>query len=148
VLGAYDALHAAGLRVELTRPIAILALRVPSAARVSPPPGARVTRGNVVTITPGFAPIGSPAVLKSHPRYTVPSFIGRPAGAAVAWAAAHAMFWAIPRLPPLPASNAPHLLDAYTVVAQQPRPGRTIIQGVMVGRGFRPTQLTITVAPD
>jgi hypothetical protein len=57
------------------------------------------------------------------------------------------MFWAIPRLPPLPASNAPHLLDAYKVVAQRPRPGGTIEQGVMVGRGFRPTPLTLTVTP-
>jgi hypothetical protein len=57
------------------------------------------------------------------------------------------MFWSIPRLPKLPPSDAPHLLDAYRVVAQRPAPGGTIAQGVMVGRGFRPTPLRLTVVP-
>ena len=52
-----------------------------------------------------------------------------------------------PKLPALHASNAPHLFAAYRVVAQQPKPGGTIVQGVMVGRGFKPTPLTLTVVP-
>ena len=147
VLDAYDQLHAAGLRVELSKPIAISALRVPLAARVTPRPGTRVPRGSVITITPAPGPISSPAVLDSHPHYTVPSFIGRPAETAVAWAQAHAMFWAIPHLQPLPPSSAQHLLTAYRIVGQYPQAGGAIVQGVMVGRGFRPTPLTVTVAP-
>jgi hypothetical protein len=55
------------------------------------------------------------------------------------------MFWSIPDLPVLEASDARHLFDAYGVVAQQPKPGGTIVQGVMVGHGFKPTPLTLTV---
>jgi hypothetical protein len=147
VLEAWNELHAAGLRVELTRPIAIDALRVPIAARVIPRPGTRVPRRSVVRITPRPGLIGSPAVLESHPRYRVPSFVGRPASDAVAWADRHRMFWDIPRVTPLSPSSAPHLLDAYRVVAQRPRPGGVIAQGVMIGHGFRPTPLTLTVVP-
>ena len=147
VLDAYDQLHAAGLRVQMVKPMAISALRVPMAARVFPRPGTRVERGSVVTITPAPGLIGSAAVLDSHPRYIVPSFIGLPAESAVTWAQAHSMFWAVPHLQPLPPSSAQHLLDAYRIVGQYPRPGGTIVQGVMVGRGFRPTPLTLTVVP-
>jgi hypothetical protein len=55
------------------------------------------------------------------------------------------MFWSIPELPALKASDAPHLFDAYRVTAQRPKPGRTIVQGVMVGRAFKPTPLTLSV---
>lgn len=55
------------------------------------------------------------------------------------------MYWAIPKLPTLQASDAPHLFEAYRVVAQQPKPRGTIVQGVMVGHGFRPTPLTLSV---
>jgi hypothetical protein len=84
--------------------------------------------------------------LKSHPHYRVPNFIGDSVSAAVAWADAHNMFWAIPHVPALPSSDAAHLFDAYRVVSQLPKPGGTIVQGVMVGRGFKPTPLTLAVA--
>jgi hypothetical protein len=32
------------------------------------------------------------------------------------------MFWAVRDLPPLPAGDAPHLLDNYLVVRQRPAP--------------------------
>jgi beta-lactam-binding protein with PASTA domain len=144
IVGAYDLLHRLGLRVELTRQTAIWSLYEPSAT-LSPRAGTRVPRGSTVQITPAGGPRGSPAVLKSNPHYRVPDFTGRPASAAIRWADDHSMFWSIPNLPVLQASDAPHLFDAYRVVAQQPKPGGTITQGVMVGQGFKPTPLTLTV---
>jgi beta-lactam-binding protein with PASTA domain len=144
IVEAYDLLHRLGLRVELTRQAAISSLIEPL-AQLSPPPGTRVPRGSVVKLTPIGGPIASPAVLKSNPHYRVPDFIGLPASAAIRWADAHSMFWSIPDLPVLEASDARHLFDAYGVVAQQPKPGDTIVQGVMVGHGFKPTPLTLTV---
>lgn len=144
IVGAYDLLHRLGFRVKLTRQTAISSLREPS-AELSPRAGTRVARGSTIRITPTGGPIASPAVLKSNPRYRVPDFTGEPASAAIRWADDHRMFWSIPSLPVLQASDAPHLFDAYRVVAQQPKPGETIAQGVMVGQGFRPTPLTLTV---
>ena len=84
-------------------------------ARLTPSAGTRVSVGTVVTITPsGLGPRGSPAVLKSHPRSRVPSFVGRTAATAIGWANSHHMFWSIPRLPALPASHAPTLFEPPT----------------------------------
>lgn len=144
IVDAYDILHRLGLRVELTRQTAVSSLIEPT-VKLSPRAGARVPRARTVKITPEHGPIGSPAVLKSHPHYRVPDFTGRTASAAIGWAERHDMFWAIPKLPTLRASDAPHLFDAYRVVAQQPKPGGTIVQGVMIGHGFKPTPLTLTL---
>jgi beta-lactam-binding protein with PASTA domain len=145
LVDAYNLLHGRGLRVEVATTFAISSLRSMGVARLSPGAGSRLARGSTVSISTGPGPIGSPAVLKSHPHYRVPNFIGRSARTAVAWADAHNMFWAIPRVPALPSSDAPRLFDAYRVVSQLPEPGGRIVQGVMVGRGFKPTPLTLTV---
>ena len=63
------------------------------------------------------------------------------------WANSHHMFWSIPRLPALPASHAPTLFAAYRVTSQAPRPGKMIVQGIMIGRGFKPTPLTLALQP-
>jgi len=145
ILSAYGILHRLGLRVELTRQTGIASLTVPFVLKLAPHAGTRVPRGSTIKITPRFGPIGSPAVMKSHPHYRVPSFIGRSPSDAIRWVDQHYMFWAIPKLPALPASRAQHLLDAYRIVAQQPKPGGTIVQGVMIGPGFKPTPLTLIV---
>jgi hypothetical protein len=145
VIGSFDELRASGFRVALTKSINISDLHVPGTERLLPRAGTRVPRGSVVRVVPGFGPIGSPSVLKSNPHYRVPNFVGKRASVAIAWATRKSMFWAIPRLPALASSSAPHLFDAYRVVAQQPRPGGTIRQGVLVGRTYHPTPLTLTV---
>lgn len=145
IVGAYDLLHRLGLRVGLSSGTTISSLYEPS-VELTPAVGTRVAVGSTVELTPAGGPMGSPSVLKSHPHYRVPDFTGRTATAAIAWADSHQMFWAVPALPALSSSSAPHLFDAYRVVAQQPKPGGTIVQGVMVGSGFKPTPLTLTVA--
>ncbi len=145
--GGFDLLRALGLRVAITGPISTSALNEAIVKRLRPRPGTRVLRDSVIWITPDVGAFGSPGVLQSNPHYRVPNFVGKPASAAVSWAESRDMYWAIPKLPALPPSTAQHLFDAYRVVSQLPRPGGTIRQGVMVGRGFRPTPLTLTVTP-
>jgi hypothetical protein len=143
--GAYAILHGLGLRVSVPPGVSITSLIDPR-ARLSPPAGTRVPRGSTVMLIPGVAAIGSPAVPHSQQRYRVPDFTGQPAAAAIRWADAHRVLWALADLPALHAGDATALYDAYSVDAQTPRPGGTIVQGVRVGRGFRPTPLTLTVA--
>jgi hypothetical protein len=144
ILDAYTLLHRLGFRVELTRQMSISSLVLPSAT-LTPAAGTVVPRGSVIEITPGFAAIGSPATDRSNPHYVVPNFAGLPLTDAINWAEQHDMFWSVPKLPALPASTAPHLFDAYRIVGQEPSPQSTIVQGIRVGQGFRPTPLTLTV---
>jgi len=144
IAGAYDLLHRVGLRVALTRGVAVMSLADPLVT-VRPRPGTRVARGSVVEMTPIGTPLGSPAVLKSDPHYSVPNFVGRRLSTAVRWANQHSMYWAIPALPAAGPSDASHLFDQYRITEQKPRPGATIRQGVREGRGFKPTPLTLTV---
>ena len=115
IIDAYDMLHGAGLRVELPQPVRVTSLAVPG-VKLAPMAGSRVPYGSTVKITAGFVAIGSPGVLKSDPHYRVPAFAGDVLSEAVGWADSHHMFWAIPELPALPPSDAPHLFDAYRVV--------------------------------
>lgn len=148
VVGSFDGLRASGFRVALTKSIGISDLHVPGTERLLPRAGTRLLAGSVVRVVPGFGPIGSPSVFKSNPHYRVPNFVGKRASTAIAWAKRKSMFWAIPHLPALESSSAPHLFDAYRVVAQQPRPGGTIRQGVSIRRSYHPTPLTLTVTPS
>jgi hypothetical protein len=146
--GAFAMLRSLGLRVAINHSTAYSSLKPAWVAAMTPAAGARVPVGTVVTITPSDrGPIGSPGVLKSHPRYRVPSFVGKTAATAIGWADSHHMFWSIPRLTPLPASDARTLFAAYRVTSQAPKSGKTIVQGIMIGRGFKPTPLSLTVHP-
>lgn len=146
--GAFSMLRSLGLRVAIDHSTAYSSLTPAWVARLTPSVGTRVPVGDGVTITPSdHGPIGSPAVLNSHPRYRVPSFIGKTAATAIGWANSHHMFWSIPRLPALPTSHAQTLFAAFRVTSQAPRPGKMIVQGIMTGEGFKPTPLTLALHP-
>jgi hypothetical protein len=147
VILAFNGIRALGLCVSVTQSMSISSLRIPS-ADLQPPPGTHVQPGSIVAITPGLGPVGSPAVEKSNPRYRVPDFVGEPASAVVSWTEHTDIFWSIPTLPPHPSTCVRHLLDAYRVTGQQPKPGSWIREGVAVGRSYRPTPLTLTVTPE
>jgi beta-lactam-binding protein with PASTA domain len=145
---AFALLRSLCLRVSIDQAAAYSALKPAWVARVAPAVGKRVAVGSVVVLTPtDDGPIGSPAVLKSHPRYVVPNFVGRPAADAIAWASDHHMYWSIAALPALPSSHARQLFAAYTVTSQTPQAGESIEQGFMTGQSFHPTPLTLTVDP-
>jgi hypothetical protein len=143
IFHTYQALHDAGLRVTLTKQVDLNSLDG-LGVTLSPGVGARVPAGSTIRISPGLGAIGSPGVLKSDPHFVVPDFSGQSPGNAVRWANQHDMYWAVD-LPPITASAAPQLLDAYRLLGQQPPPGATITEGVTHGTSFRPTFLTLTV---
>lgn len=140
---AYERLRAAGLRVSIPAGLDVHSLRGANVQSQSPPPGARVRRGSTVVLTlrPGL--IGSPTGQTPMPRAVAPDFTGQSAAEAVRWATAEQLYWHV-RLAPLADGNADTLLDNYTVIQQQPRAGVRLELGKRVGRGFRPTPITVT----
>lgn len=146
LMDAFDIARSLGLRVTTTEEDAVSSLRMPSVMSVSPAPGSRIRSGDTVKFIVRAGPIGSPAVLKWDPHYRVPNFIGKPALSAVNWAGQHSMSWEIVSLPPLHASTADHLFDAYVVTAQTPKPGGVLNQGRLVGRAYHVSALSLTVA--
>jgi hypothetical protein len=141
---AYVVLHRLGFRVAIPDSVRLTPYELPT-AKLTPAVGSRVLRGSTITLAPVYGPVGSPAVDKSNPHHRVPSFIQQPLADAIQWADSHDMLWAIPKLPALPASDAPHLFDAYRVVGQNPNAGSVIGQGVPHGHTYKPTPLTLTV---
>lgn len=144
-MNAFDIARTLGLRVTTTQRYAVSSLRMPSVLGVSPAPGSTVQTGSTITLKLTAGPIGSPAVMKSNPHYRVPSFVGKSALSAVNWAGQHAMFWEINSLPPLHASTANHLLDAYLVTGQRPKAGGILTQGRLDGRAYHISALDLTV---
>jgi len=143
---AFAMLHSLGLRVAIDQATPYSSLRPAWVAKLTPRAGTRVPVGTTVTITPNDGPIGSPSFMKSNPHSRVPSFIGKTAATAINWANGHNLYWGVPRLPPLPASDARTLFAAYRVTAQAPAAGKTMGQGLRSIHGsFTPTPLTLTL---
>jgi hypothetical protein len=114
---------------------------LPWVSRQSPHAPARVRRGSVVALHFGFSLIPSPAVPLHHARFTtVPKLVGREFSDAVRRLEG---IWPCVRVRAASATSSTRIV----VVAQSPAPGRRVPAfGVMVGRGFRPTTVELTVA--
>lgn len=149
VESTYSTLHAAGLRVSIPEPFGLSAL-VGQQVRVEfPRPPAVVPRGTVAVLRPTFRGlIGSPGVRWHKDR--LPSFIGLTVTEATNWIGEHDLYWEIERMPALPPSDAEHLVDAYVVVAQNPKEGSLLEPGILhPGGAFEvtPVHLTVNGAP-
>jgi hypothetical protein len=147
---AYLKLHAAGLSVAFTRSFSLdwSYECVPVVARSIPRAGTHVGRGSVVSLRVRIPPCAaaSPIVpVRIRPR-RVPDFVGKRLTAAIHWTQRRYLFWAA-TIPPLRAGDAPSLFANYTITAQRPHPGRTILPVVKDHGGVRPTPLTLTVRP-
>ena len=149
IVRAYDLARAAGFRVAISNRFSVAALCEPIAERQSPPRGALLREGGVVTINAGICPLGSPGVRRPMPSAVVPDFTGKPASEVVDWAETREMFWWVRGASPLAAGSTPHLLDNYRVLRQSPRPGARLRPGVLLrsggSRGFRVTPITVWV---
>jgi hypothetical protein len=147
---AYLRLHAAGLLVTFNPSFALdwsyecLPVVVASIPRA----GTQLTRGSVVSLRsriPGCAYASPFTVAGIRPR-RVPDFIDKRLTAAIHWTRRHHLFWAA-TIPRLRAGAASSLFANYTITAQRPRPGSTILPVVEDHRGARPTPLTLTIRP-
>jgi beta-lactam-binding protein with PASTA domain len=137
IVHGFDLLRDAGLRVSIAEPFTVGSLLSPGPESTSPHGGTWVPVGTVVTLKLWRGPLGSPAVCRPAPTWTVEDLRGLSLAEAIR-RVPRCFFWEARDLPPLQASDAPHLLDAYRVVSQQPAPGTKLQPGIL-GTGYRPT---------
>jgi len=74
----------------------------------------------------------------------VPSFIGEPLTAAIAWIKRHHLKWAA-TIPPLQDGGAASLYGNYQITGQEPHQGAMLALGIAHGTGWQPTPLRLTV---
>lgn len=137
---ALQRLHAVGLRATFPADTIPCGDGLPGINFQSPRAPARVKKGSVVTLTfdPSFIP--SPAVPMHHARWAfVPQLVGEDSTAITRLRA----IWPCVEVRPATATSASRVV----IVAQNPPAGtRVPAYGVMVGRGYRPTTVHLTVA--
>jgi hypothetical protein len=138
---AVERLHAAGLRVSFDAAETPCGDGLPWVNVQAPRAPVRVRTNSVVRLRFGFSPIPSPAVPTRHERWTVaPTLVGLEFERALK--RVHAA-WLCVHVRPTRASSASRVI----VISQNPNAGtRLPAYGVMVGRGFRPTTIDVTVA--
>src|SRR6266511_4802588 len=114
-----------GLGVAIPERIRFDATSAPGVRSQHPATGSPVRWGIVVELELRPGMIGSPSVPNKMPTYRVPDFTGEKLSGAVAWTKGKWVYWEAD-LPPLPASSAQHLFDAYVVTGQRPRAGSQV----------------------
>jgi beta-lactam-binding protein with PASTA domain len=126
IADAYTTLHAAGLRVAIPHSYAYALTRPPIAVSQAPGVGTEVAKGSTVSLALDRGPTERP-MYTGH-QVTIPDLTGMPAGLAARQLAGMGLGFHIAQVPPLEASDAPTLLDAYRVIAQTVEPG-TVVSG-------------------
>lgn len=138
VPGEFDLLREAGLRVSISKSFTVGSLETPGVRKAFPQSGTRVRVGRVVTLKLFRGPLASLlTVCKPMPTWTVEDLRGLSLSEAIS-RVPRCFFWEARDLPPLHASEAAHLFDAYRVVSQRPAPGAKLQPGIL-GKGYRPT---------
>jgi hypothetical protein len=118
IQGRFDHLRDAGLRVSIPESFTVASLHLPNVQSEVPHAGTRVPVGSIVTLRLGIAPLGSPALCQPAPTWTVDDLRGISLTEAIR-RVPRCFFWEAHDLPPLQASDAPHLFDAYRVVSHR-----------------------------
>lgn len=123
ISSAYARLRAVGLRVSIPHRFILDFVAPVVARRVQPSAGRSVPRGSIVDLEAGVGCcVGSIVAPVKQPTYRVPDFIGGPASAAAAWAAAR-MLELYAYLGAMRAGSATNLLLNYRITRQSPSPG-------------------------
>jgi hypothetical protein len=145
----FDLMRSRGLRVAIPERMHFYPTSSPEVRSQSPGSESRVKWGSIVTLHLWPGSFGTPIGPKRLPTYRVPDFMGKQLADAVDWTEGKWVYWTAD-LPPLPASNAKHLFDAYVVTSQRPAAGsyvRLAIPARVVGRkGVRLTPVELNVA--
>lgn len=90
----------------------------------APEAGNEVDVDSVVTLHPGYGPIGSIFLVKEPDPVILPTLVGMRLDAAVERLDSLGLLWATRTMPALPASDEPTLLEHYIVTATRPGPGQ------------------------
>ena len=134
VLGVYDRMRAAGLRVSIPGGVWFDSLAPPRVVRVLPAAGRRVRRGSVVTLYLA-RDMGRRAIPRGRlPTYVVPQLVGGVVSAAYRWVRGKRLDFRAD-LGSLRAGGARGLFANYRVTRQWPAAGARL----RLGRGKRPT---------
>jgi hypothetical protein len=148
---AYQRLRAADLRVTFTGPLTLTPTYscFPDVAHQSSAAGQHIAAGSTVMLdlAPQRCVVAKPGHPTVMPSATVPNLVGKPLTAAIAWADAHQLAWAVQHLPGLASGHAPSFFANYAIDAQQPQAGRRLQLEVVGVNGARYTPLTLRVSP-
>ena len=135
VLGVYDRMRAAGLRVSIPGGVWFDSLAPPRVRRVLPAAGRRVRRGSVVRLYLARH-MGRRAIPRGRlPAYVVPQLVGGVVSAAYRWVRGKRLDFRA-YLGPLRAGGARGLFANYRVTRQWPAAGARL----RLGRGKRPAK--------
>ena len=149
---AFARLRQDGLRVSIPTAFRLASNQEPVVTGQRPQAGRRAERGATVALLLANGPIGLHAGSESD--VVVPDVTGMSLRQAVERLRSLGLVWDAATLPPLPPSDAPGLLDAYTVSAQEPPAGSRYRQVAPydvergVGAKVTPVRLSVRASAD
>ena len=124
VVEAYEQLRDLNLKVEIDGPMTVASNQCSWVDGHAPEAGNEVDVGSVVTLHPGLALHGLLVVSETDP-VVLPDLIGMRLDIATRRLESLGLAWAARGMSPLPASDAPTLLEHYRVTKMEPGPGET-----------------------
>jgi hypothetical protein len=128
VVDAYAQLRKVGLKVEIDGPIWVGSTGSSGIGGQTPKAGKSVDIGSVVTLRPGFRPIGSVFGVDQPDPVVLPDLIGVRLDIAVRRLESLGLLWWTRSMPALPASDGSTLLAQYEVTRMAAPPGSSYDQ--------------------
>jgi beta-lactam-binding protein with PASTA domain len=150
VVEAYADLRKLGLKVEIDGPIRVASNHISGVAGHAPEAGEEVQVGSVVTLHPGFRPMGSIFLVEEPDAVRLPNLVGKRLDVAVDRLESLGLLWGTESLSALPVSDEATLLEHYVVTGTKPAPGRLHDQYHRRGNAstFRPLRLSAKLVDD
>jgi PASTA domain len=150
VVEAYAQLRELGLKVEIDGSIYAGSTGSSGIGGQTPEAGKSVEVGSVVTLRPGFRPIGSVFGVDQPDPVVLPDLIGVRLDIAVRRLENLGLLWWTRSMPALPASDGPTLLAQYEVARMAAPPGSSYDQYSRKGNAshFKPLGLWTKLADD
>jgi hypothetical protein len=146
VVDAYEQLRNLDLKVEIDGPFTVATNQCSWVDGHAPEAGNDVDVGSVVTLHPGLALLGLLVVSETNP-VVLPDLLGVRLDIAARQLDSLGLAWTARRMPPLPASDAPTLLEHYRVTKMDPGPGEEHDQFTRHRNSSTTRPLTLWAAP-
>jgi hypothetical protein len=148
VVDAYAQLRSLGLKVAIDGPVDATPNHPSWVAGHAPEAGSKADVGSVVTLHSGGGPIGSIFAVDEPDPVVLPDLVGVRLDVATRRLDNLGLLWWTRPMPPLPASDAPTLLEQYEVTRMAAPPGSSYDQYSRRGTSssFRPLGLWAKLA--
>ena len=145
-MDAYSELRASGLKVEIDGRFSVTPNRQSWVEGQAPEAGNDVDVGSVVTIHPGYGPIGLLAVRREQMKpIVVPPVVGEGLDVAARMLDDAGLIWDAPDVGPLEPTDAPTLNSNFEVARTATEPGSRYDQAT---RGIRPLRVWVRLADE